>query len=892
MALTPGARLGPYEILALLGEGGMGAVYRAHDARLGRDVAIKVLREDVMGDGDRRARFILEAKAASALNHPNIVTVHDIGSEGDVVYMVMELVDGRPLDSLIAAGGHFSLAEVLRVGVQIADACAAAHARQIIHRDLKPANVMLQADGRAKVLDFGLAKIIESAALEKSVTQTAAGTVLGTAAYMSPEQAEGKLLDARSDIFSLGALLYELSTGKRAFPGESHASVIAALLKEEPESPELVRADMPGELSRVIMRCLRKDPARRVQSMADLRAALEELKDDLTSGKLASGAVTTAAHRAQPAPSGTAITGWRFAAIGAGVVIVALAGLLAWQMSGSRTEPPQADVQLQPVPLTSFAGSERAGTFSPDGSQIAFYWNGESQDNADIYIKVIGPGTPLRLTTDPAADTDPRWSPDGRQIAFLRTSDSKTFAVMLIPPLGGNERKLADIYPRIAIMPMVDLTWTADSKYLFVAGSLTQGDPSHILRISVDSGEVKTAVAAAPSSDGYFSLDLSPDGKRLASVRDYQGTEEIELFDVSPSNDLTGATRVPNAEARPQRVRWTGDSKDLIFQPSVNNPMPLFRLSLETNTATSLAWMGPGASSPVISRPANRLVFTRDFRDTNIWRIDLNASGSKPAMDTIAVSSFREVAPNYSPDGKRLAFHSNRGGSVQIWTANADGSNAVQLTSMDPQATTGTPRWSPDSRQLVFDSNAGGYHLYVVAADGGQPRALTTGSSRNFTGWWSPDGKWIYFTSDRGGQLDIWRMRTDGSAPEVVTHGRAEAPSISPDGQWLYFTKEEGVQGLWRMPIGGGPETLVVEALFRYNYAVTNRGVYYAATPSPKDQTSTVRFRDLASGRTSDIAPIDRRVDLGLAVSPDGRYLLFTKIDYLGADLMLVEKFR
>ena len=375
----------------------------------------------------------------------------------------------------------------------------------------------------------GLAKIIESTALEKSVTQTAAGTVLGTAAHVAG-QAEGKLLGR-----TLGHLLagrsYELSTGKRAFPGESHASVIAALLKEGPESPELVRSDMPGELSRVIMRCLRKDPGRRVQSMADLRAALEELKDDLTSGKLASGAVTTtAAHRIQPSPSTTTGTGWRFAAIGAGLIIVALAGLLVWQMLGAKAPPP-AEAQLQAVPLTSFAGSERAGTFSPDGSQIAFYWNGESQDNADIYIKVIGPGTPLRLTKDPAADTDPRWSPDGRQIAFLRTTDSKTFAVMLMPPLGGNERKLVEIHPRVAIMPMVDLTWTADSRYLFVAGGQTEGDPSHILRISVDSGEVRLRYAA-PSSDGYLAWTCHPTASGCG-VRDFQGTE-IELSTSRP----------------------------------------------------------------------------------------------------------------------------------------------------------------------------------------------------------------------------------------------------------------------------------------------------------------------------------------------------------------------
>jgi Tol biopolymer transport system component len=284
-------------------------------------------------------------------------------------------------------------------------------------------------------------------------------------------------------------------------------------------------------------------------------------------------------------------------------------------------------------------------------------------------------------------------------------------------------------------------------------------------------------------------------------------------------------------------------------------------------------------------------VFTRTIRDANIWRVALGGGAQTP--EKIAVSSFREVAPHYSPDGSRLAFHSNRSGSVQIWVSNADGSSPVQLTSMKELATTGTPRWSPDGKRLAFDSNTTGtYQIYVMNGDGGQARQVTTDTARNFTAWWSADGRSIYYTSDRSGRLEIWRIPADGGTSEQITRNGASSVSLSPDGQWLYFIKNEGIDGLWRMPVAGGPETRVVDALWRFNYVATNSGVYYTSRPEEGPRRGSVQYFDFATRRHTEIATMDAPADLGVAISPDGKYLLFTKIDHLGADLMLVEKFR
>ena len=874
MALTVGTRLGPYEITAPIGAGGMGEVYRARDTRLDRDVAVKVIREGVAGSRDRLQRFSQEARAASALNHPNIVTVHDIGSEDGVVFMVMELVEGRSLADALPSGG-FAPADVLRIGIQIADACAAAHARQIVHRDLKPANVMMQPDGRVKVLDFGLAKFVEAAGDASSMTQTAAGTVMGTVAYMSPEQAEGRSIDARSDIFSLGAVLYEIATGRRAFPGDTHATVFAALLKEDPPPANLLRGDIPPELGRLLSRCLKKDPDRRVQSMADLKSALEEIKEETSSAE--------STKRVEPARRSKPMV------VAASLCVLAGAGVWAYS-TYFRGQATAVETQLVPVPLTTLPGAELAGSFSPDGHEIAFAWNGENEAN-DIYIKSIGPDPPRRLTTNPLPDVNPRWSPDGRHVAFARVLEPGVVAILLVNASGGSERNLGELFPRISIITNFDLAWTGDSKYILAAAGRAVGQPSHLLRVSVETGEVRTIFNAEAGSAGYNSLDVSPDGRRLAASRDDQGTTSVDIFDLSGDSNVANQRHFRQTAAG--AVRWAPDSRDLLFRISANNPSPLFRMSAETGAVTPLLWTGVGATHPAISAGAGRLVFTRNHRDTNIWRLAVG-SEPRPTPEKIAVSSFREVAPSYSPDGTRLAFHSNRSGLVQIWIANADGTGARQLTSsVTPLSTTGTPRWSPDSKWISFDSNTDGtYRVYVISASGGEPRVLTT-DARGYVSCWSPDGKWVYFTSDRGGRAEIWRAPSEGGTAEQVTTSGAASPSISPDGRWLYFTKNDGAGGLARMPLAGGPEEHLVERLSRYSYAVSNNGVYYVTdTVDVYTPGGVLRYLDLATRKVADVIAIDAPPDLGLALSPDGKYLLFTKVDVVGADLMLVENFK
>ena len=411
----PGQQLDRFEIVEIIGRGGMGEVYRAHDRRLHRDIAIKVLRSLRLADAGQRRRFLREAQAASALSHPNIVTIYDVGEADGLPFIAMEYVAGKTVAEFIGPGG-LAVKQVVNIAVQIASALEKAHVPGIIHRDLKPGNVMVTADGVVKVLDFGIAKLAASQAEERTGgSATSVGVIVGTPDYMSPEQAEGRPLDGRSDMFSFGTLLYEMLTGRRPYQGGGVSTLVSIITKE----PAEMAATVPRALRQVVARCLRKNRDERYSDMGEVKVALQGIRSQLKPQL-----------RAQ---SLRRVQLLRKLAIGGGALSVLILSVLFWRAAKIPSPAPQV------VPFTSYPGSVWHPSFSPDGNEIAFSWNGEKEDNFSIYVKQVGSATPMRLTTAREDDLSPAFSPDGRSIGFVRIGRGVA-SFIVIPALGGEER--------------------------------------------------------------------------------------------------------------------------------------------------------------------------------------------------------------------------------------------------------------------------------------------------------------------------------------------------------------------------------------------------------------------------------------------------------------------
>ena len=879
-----GRRILHYDILEKLGEGGMGVVYKARDTHLDRFVAIKVLPAEKVADPERRRRFVQEAKAASALQHPNIITVHDIAQADGLDFIVMEYVAGKTLDEVIPRKG-LRLSLALKYAVQVADALARAHGAGIIHRDLKPSNVMVDEHGLVKVLDFGLAKLTEDAAAtaETATMRTGEGTVLGTAAYMSPEQAEGKPIDSRSDVFSFGSVFYEMLTGQRAFPGDTAASTIASILREEPKPVSQVAEGLPRDAEKIVRRCLRKDRDHRFQTMADLKVALEELKEDSDSGKLDMAVVP-------PAKSPRRRRGLLYSAAAACVLLVAAA--LAWRWA-SPIAPP-APPKL--VPLTAFTGLEFQPAFSPDGKQVAFSWNGPKEDNYDIYVMLIGTSAPVRLTTDPAFDRYPVWSPDGRRIAFMRyATTTRAASVMLMSALGGSESKLAEAVA-------IGLDWSPDGKFVAFPEVAAPGEVPQIVLLSPDTGERRIVKTPPPREEGDALPRFSPDGKALAFYRLRQGPSPIGIVSLTGRPGEARMIRPAETNIGLTPFAWTPDSRELVFSGTYRATRSrVWRVAANGRTPPAeVVGIGQYANDIAIARQGGYLAYRRDWSDSNIWRIDLDRGRRTSAPVNLIASTLIDGAPGFSPDGRRIVFASNRSGNGEIWVSGADGSNQTQVTHLGARGTAGSPAWSPDGRTIAFDAaDAGGGQVYTLSAEGGPVKRLTDGSEFNVVPTWSRDSRWIYFTSYRAGSEQLWKMPAGGGTPVQITrHGGANAME-SADGASLYYAKGTAKPGTWKMPIGGGEEVLVLDVpgAGRWGHMVlTGSGLYYIA-PDGKEVPArfAIFFHDFATRQTTRVAQLAKPpspTSRSLALSPDGRIFLFTQLDASGSDLMLLENFR
>jgi serine/threonine protein kinase len=887
MALISGTKLGPYEIQSPLGSGGMGEVYRAIQSSLGRQVAIKVLPSEKVADPERKQRFVQEAKSASSLNHPNIITIYDIGQAEGVDFISMELVSGKALDQLIPRHG-MRLNDALKYGVQIADALARAHGAGIVHRDLKPGNIMVNEHGLVKVLDFGLAKLTEPTSAsedESTLTMrpaTEEGKIVGTVAYMSPEQAEGKKVDARSDIFSFGSVLYEMVTGRQAFHGDTKASTLAAILKDNPRPATQLVDGLPREVEKLISRCLRKEVNQRAQHMDDVKIVLQELKEESDSGLLGSAAVS--------GPKPRSLT-WALSI----AAVLAFAAVGVWLVRSKNAVP---EVPLVAVPLTSYPGDESWPSFSPDGMQVAFAWNGEKQDNWDIYVKQIGVEPPYRLTNDPATDYSPAWSPDGRLIAFLRDLSTGRIAIMLIPQRGGSERIVAEV--RSLQGPYGPLlSWTPDSKWLVASTSAAGRHGGGLHLYSTETGEERPLTNPPIEEIGDTAPAVSPDGRTLVFSRVSPDFFNVTLWLLHLGEGykpLGKEEKVQTGNMTNVGAAWLPDGSEFVFSSGTGTNFGLWRIAISSGAIPKKINLDASdAFAPAISRLGNRLAFATEKYDLNIWRIDLKGPGQKPGLPFRFIASTQiENYPAFSPDGRRIAFMSERSGTQEIWICDSDGSKAAQLTSFGGAAIYG-PSWSPDSQNIALTVAQKGMKddIYSISVNGGSPRRMTTNPAEDKWPYWSRDGKWIYFSSTRSGQEEIWKMPSSGGEATQITQNSGDGPRESPDGRFLYYMKgwPQAVT-VWRALVDGSQEAKVLDSVHSEGqWAVGKEGIYFFRTPDNVGH-SDLCFYEFATGQIRKVLTIQRPVDNHIAVSPDGRTILYPQSDESGSVLMLVENFQ
>ncbi|MCC6391152.1 MAG: serine/threonine-protein kinase [Bryobacterales bacterium] len=850
-----GQTISHYRVVAKLGEGGMGVVYKAQDTQLGRFAALKVLPAEKVASEDRKARFIQEARAASMLNHPNIVTIYEISHEAGIDFIAMEYVDGKTLDALIPRSG-MRLGEALRIAGQVAEGLAKAHAAGIIHRDVKPSNIMVSNDGAVKILDFGLAKLTDRSELLPTDATLAAGapvsvegSIAGTAAYMSPEQAEGRTLDGRSDIFSFGIVLYELLSGRRPFAGDSPMKTVAAILDQEPKP----LTGIPHDLERVVARCLRKDQGKRWQTMADLKVAIEELKEESDSGRLSSAAVGAAPRISRK---------WRWFS-GAAAAAVLVAGALWMTLEQKPAE------HFRKVTLTTYPGKETEPSLSPDGKQVAFVWNGETNGPMNLYVKLVDTGEPLRLTRGTEPDRQPRWSPDGRQIAFLRRG-----SIYAIPPLGGTEKKMVDA-------EAFSFDWSPDGKTMALA------EAAGIRQFTPTTGE-SSQLTKIPEVGGVDTSPVfSPDGSRVAFVRVAPSIGQQDVMVVPVSG---GEPRAVVREAGfNQNPAWTRNGRELVFNRQWS---ALFRAPALGGKPVRIAESDDNVCCASIARTDDRLVYSKQIFDMNIWTADVVSRG-EPRR--VIASTQRDFSAQVSPDGRRLAFSSDRSGGWEIWVSDSQGGHQTQLTSFGSAVADGA-RWSPDGKQIAFAALIkGNRDIYTIGAEGGTPRRVTSEPSDEGRPWYSRDGKILYFRSNRSGHDEIWRMSPAGGPAEQVTRRGAFDVQDSPDGKALYYTRGRNQPGLWEIPASGGEPKPVpgLEKVHGGGWAVFSGGVLWLNRAAASSY-QLMRWSQTkgASEPTVTIRSDIWMVTPALSVTPDGREAYWHQSDDSGADLILIEGFR
>ena len=804
--------LSRFQVLRKLGAGGMGEVFLAEDRTLGRKVALKLLPEGLFSDPEVRRRFSQEARAVSALNHPQIVTIYDIGAAQERDFIAMEYVDGQTLRELLEAG-PIEVRRMFDLVSQAASGLAAAHEAGIVHRDIKPENLMVNRNGQLKIMDFGLAKVVErrtAPLLQSSVATvadtpratagTGTGVILGTVSYMSPEQAQGRPLDHRTDLFSLGLVLYEGLTGSRPFSGKSAVETLHAIINDEPVPAVERNPRVPPEATEILDRALGKDPAERYQHAGDFALDLKRAKRALESG-FARPVIPLAA-----APAKGRALRWGVAAL---IVAALVAG--AWLLGRSGARPGiwnLAEVTI--TPLTSDPGYEGEPTFSPDGETIAYV--SDRTGNFEIFLKQVSGGPDVNITNNPADDVQPAFSPDGKQIAFVSTRESRrplgyeNFGVpptgggiWVMPALGGSPRRIVESgnFP----------SWSPDgSSLVFMGGGAFK---KKVFRVPASGGQAQEFAIRPPGGDADYRFMLYP---TLSSDEKWLLFQADEFrVQVAPSSGGEATTL-----CRGRRPVWARDGRAVVYssaEPGKNLSLARIPFSPEKGArdgAPEAVTVGRGVDTQAaISRDGRQIAFTALEQTFNIETLPFDAeSGRIMGEVRVLTAGHNDIEwKSLSPDGRSVTY-ANGG---RIWRL--DPGQAPYALTSDPAFIDQQPKWSPDGQSIVWHrapvGQSGKLEVWLMAADGAGPRRLLENARGPY---WMPDSRGITYASMADFHLHHFDLATRKSRRVTDEETRAPLHIVSADGKWIvYQSSAQSSLTIHARPIDGG-ETLVVAA--------------------------------------------------------------------------------